>query len=366
MATEVSGFLSVANTMAQRFIEPILQDGVFLNDPLPAILKRDCLKKYDGGLGWQLNFEYDVLPVQDLPRGGATFDLSSSNKQLSTGCNFDIRSKVVIIQLDYGLLSAELWPGSPNVKTDYIEERLQNAALSMSGKIANDIYRDGQNVGGEDRTLAMNGLDEYLSDGVTNGFRAKTFTSYGTVTRNANNIGNALNSPMTTGAGQGVAASIGGPLSYGILEDTYNSVVVGNVMPNLIMTTNKGASIMKKLIAPQGRFEIGEDPDFGFKRFMFNGTPVYQSQYCPGSRTATAADTLLGYATVSAGETIWFLNTDYLMFYVSSVPTKSFSLLDFVPSQNSQTLTAPYLADLNLVGKPGANRFQRYIYAVTN
>ena len=94
MATEVSGFLNIFNTSSQRLVETILQDGIFYNDPLPAILKRDCLKKYTGGLGWQENFELAALPVYDIPRGGASWSLSPSQKQLSTGCNFDIRSKI--------------------------------------------------------------------------------------------------------------------------------------------------------------------------------------------------------------------------------------------------------------------------------
>lgn len=365
MATELSGFLTTVQTMAQRFIAPVLQDGVFRNSPLPAILKRDCLEKYEGGPSWQLNVEIDGLTVYDIPRGGASWSLSENQLQLSTGTSWDIRSKVVPVVLDRGQLTAELWPGSPNVKVDYLEERLQSAALSMSAKITNDIYRDGQNVGGEDRTLAMNGLDEYLSDGVTNGYRAKTFTTYGTVTRSTAALNGALNSPMTAAAGQGVAANIGGILSYGQLEDLWNSVVVGNVTPNLMVTTNKGASIIKKIIQPYVRVEMGEDPDFGFRKFTFNGTPVFQDQYCPGTRTASSVDTKYGYAAVASGETLWTLNTDYLKFYVSTHPEKSFSLLEFVPDQSNQILAAQYLADLNLVGVPGANRFMRYNFGIT-
>lgn len=356
MAFELSGFLPLVNVLAQRYVEPILQDGVMRNDPLPAMLKRKCLYPYKGGPGWQLNSTYDTLSVIDVPKAGVSFDPTINTNQLEMGYQFDIRSKLVPIVVDLGLLTTDLW--GQNVNLDYLETRLQAAALSMSAKIATDCYKDGQNVSGVDRTLAMNGLDEALQDGSNAGWQGRTFTTYGTVARSS--VNGAITSPMT-----GPTANIGS-IKYGDLEDFWMSQVYGDEKPDYWLTTNKGYSILKRVIMPYIRLEQADDQDFGFTSFSFNGTKVFFSQYAPGSRVASAVDTKIGYVGSLSGETLWSLNSKHIRFYVTTNPMKAFALWEFVRGQNNQQAVAQYVADMNLVVTPGTNRYHRQLFGMTD
>lgn len=355
MAFELSGFLPLVNVLAQRYVEPILHDGVLRNDPLAAVLKRKCLTPYKGGIGWQLNATYDLMDVVDVPRSGVSYDPSMNTHQVEMGYQFDIRSKLVPISVDLGLLTTDLW--GQNVNLDYLETRLQLAALSLSAKIATDCYKDGIQAG---RTLAMNGLDEALNDGTNLGFQGVTFANYGTVPRAS--VNGATSSPMT-----GPTANIGGPIKLADVEDAWSSIWYGDEKSDYMLTTIKGFSILKRAIYnPAIRLEQKDDQEFGFTSFVFNGTPVFASQYAPGSRAATAPDTKIGYSGGLSGETLWFLNTKHIRFYVSTNPMKSFSLWPFDLIPGTQKAVAQYLADVNLVVTPGSNRYMRYLFGITD
>lgn len=354
MAFELSGFLPLVNVLAQRYVEPILHDGVLRNDPLPAMLKRKCLTPYKGGIGWQLNATYDLMNVVDTPRAGVTYDPTLNTHQLEQGYQFDIRSKLVPISVDLGMLTTDLW--GQNVNLDYLETRLQLAALSMSAKIATDCYKDGTQA---TRTLAMNGLDEALSDGSVNGWQGVTFANYGTVARSA--VNGAITSPCT-----GPTMAIGS-IKLADVEDAWSSVWYGDEKPDLMLTTIKGFSILKRAIYnPAIRLEQKDDQEFGFTSYQFNGTPVYASQYAPGSRAATAPDTKIGYTGSLSGETLWFLNTKHIRFYVSTNPMKAFALWPFDLLPGTQQAVAQYVADVNLVVTPGSNRYMRYLHTMTD
>lgn len=318
-------FLSVVNTVTQKKILPGITDGVFRNSPLLAYLKQNSLEEYDGGPSWQENFLFDVMNAQAYTPG-ETFDTDSV--QVATGATVTPRYYTVPVSALTEKIRVEL--AGDRAAFDYIQLLMQTAALTMSALLTNDLYRDGQASG---RTKKINGLDEALNDGSVNGFQGSSFSNYLTVPRSSVNA--ALNSPMT-GPSAALAA-----LSYGKLEQAFSSVTIGSEAPNLIIVTNLGWSYFKQQFQPQQRFEE-IDPDFGFHTFKFNGAKVVADQYCPGTRTATAVDTKVGYSTVSAGETMWFLNTNYLRFYVSTDPQYGFGFVDFVPAQNTSVVVGHY------------------------
>lgn len=318
-------FLSVVNTVTQKKILPGITDGVFRNSPLLAYLKQNCLEEYDGGPSWQENFLYDVMNAQAYTPG-ETFDIDTV--QVATGATVTPRYYTVPVSALVEKIRIEL--AGDRAAFDYIQLLMQTAALTMSALLTNDLYRDGTQA---TRTKKLNGMDEALNDGSTNGFQATSFANYLTVPRSS--VNSALNSPMT-----GPAAALG-VLSYAKLEEAFSSVTIGSEMPNLIIVTNKGWSYFKQQFQPQQRFEE-IDPDFGFHTFKFNGAKVVADQYAPGTRTATAVDTKVGYSAVATGETMWYLNTNYLRFYVSTDPVYGFGFVDFVPAQNTSVVVGHY------------------------
>ena len=343
-------FLDPVNTIATKHITPGVVDGVFRNSPLLAYFKRNCLMPYGGGPSWQENFLYDVM------KGGAyspgdTFDISQ--KQIATGGTVTPRFYNVAVPALIEKLKIEMH--GREAVFSYVDLLLEDAALTMSGLLSNDAYRHGQDVSGSSRGKNINGLDEALNDGTTNGFDGRAYTSYLTLTRTQ--VNSALNSKMTE-----PGASVAGAITYPLLERAYTSVIIGNEHPDLIITTNNGFSYIKMAFQAQQRFET-TNPDLGFSGIKFNGATIMPDQYAPGARTATTPDTDLGYSAIAAGETIWFLNTKYIRFYVSTDSLFGFGFTGWVPAQDNSVVVGHYKFCGNLTVQ--SPRYMRYLYAVT-
>lgn len=341
-------FLDPINTITTKKIVPGVVDNVFRNSPLLAMVKKQSLEPWPGGFAMQENFLYNVLNVTPYSPGD-TFDLSQV--QIATGCTVTPRYYNVPVSAYIEKLKVEM--AGPQAVFSYIDLLMQTAALSLSGRLATDLYKHGQNVSGDDRSECINGLDEALNDGSTNGYAGRSYSSYLTITRS--DVDSALNSPMSSPSASQTA------LNYPLLEEVFSSCVIGPEMPKLIITTNKGWSYVKQVFQPQQRIE-GSDPDFGFMYCSFNGAKIVADQYCPGSRTATSADTKLGYSAI-AGETMWFLNPEHFRFYVSTDPLLGFGFTGFMPSQNSSVVAGHYKFCGNFTVQ--APRLMRYIYGFT-
>lgn len=342
-------FLDPVNTIATKLIKTGVVDNVFRNSVVLAYMRKNCLEEYSGGPSWQENFLYDTMtPVAYTP--GETFD--NAQVQLATGGTVLPRYYDVPVSATIEKLAIEM--NGKQAVFNQVDLLLQAAALGMSAKLSNDIYRHGQNQG-TDRSKNINGLDEALSDGSNNGFEATTFASYLTLTRS--DLNSALNSPMTS-----PTANVGGAISFPVLENAFSSVMIGPEKPNLIVSSNLGWSYIKQVFQTQQRFETTV-PEFGFTSFKFNGADVVPDQYCPGTRTATAADSKVGYSAVSSGETIWFLNTKYFRLYISTHPLFGFGFTGFIPENNSSLVAGQYKFCGNFTCQ--APRLSRYLFGIT-
>jgi hypothetical protein len=138
--------------------------------------------------------------------------------------------------------------------------------------------------------------------------------------------------------------------------------VIGNEYPDLLVTTNNGMSYIKMAFQAQQRFESTEG-DFGFRGIKFNGSTILQSQYAPGAATPSAEETSnLGISALS-GETLWFLNTKYLRFYLSTDPLFGLGFTGFMPAQDSSVVVGRYHFAGNITDI--APRYGRVLYGIT-
>ncbi len=344
----LTGFLDELNTSTQRHITPGIIDQVFKNDPLLAYMKKNNLEKFPGGTQIQENLIY-----ASLPNGGAYADGDTSVIQLTTtetGATFFPKNYWVPVAISKN--QTQVFNKGPEAVFRLVDAKLQNAALTMSAILANALYNEGQSAG---RILQMNGLAEALNDGTNNSWTASTFTTYGTLTRNGT-IGSALNSPLT-----GPTSNVSGPITYKILEESYNNVVIGDEYPNLIVTTNLGASYISEKFQPQWRVET-QDPKIGFNGLKFKQAMIIQSQYAPGTAAPTT-DANLGTNYVSTGETIWFLNTKYFRLWVTDDPEFGFGFTGFKPAQDTLVVAGQYLFTGNVTCQ--SPRLNKQLYAVT-
>lgn len=311
-------------------------------------MKKNNAEKFPGGTQIQENFIY-----AGLPNGGAYADGDTSRitiAQVETGATFYPKNYWVPVAISKN--QAQVFNKGPEAVFRLVDSRLQNAALTMSAILAIALYNDGVSAS---RSLQLNGLAEALNDGSNNSWNGSAFSTYGTLTRNGT-IGSALNSPMTS-----PTAAVSGPITYKLLEEAYNSVVIGDEFPNLMVTTNLGMSYIKEKFQPQWRVET-QDPNIGFNGVKFNQAMVIQSQYAPGT-VAPSDSTNLGWTTYAAGETIWFLNTKYFRLHVTDDPEFGFGFTGFKPAQDTLVVAGQYLFTGNVTCQ--APRLSRYLMAVT-
>lgn len=342
-------FLDFVNTIATKTILPGITDNVLKNDPLLAKLRKERTEPYPGGPSWQENFMYDVVQTTAYDPGD-TFDLPMI--QTTTGGTVTPRYYETPVVAYIEKIKLEM--AGPKAVFGYVDNIMQNAAFSMSATLANDIYRHGQNLSGSDRHTKINGLDEALSDASVSGWDGRTYANYLTVPRSS--VNSALNSPMT-----GPTANVAGPISFPILEQAASSCMLGPEMVDTIITTNLGFSYVKMVFQPQQRFET-IDPELGFQSLTFNGAKIMPSQYAPGSRTASTVDTKVGYSATT-GETMWFLNTKYLRFYVATDSLFGFGFTGFIPAQNNSVVAGRYHFSGNFTCQ--APRLSRELFGIT-
>lgn len=350
--------LNQFDALTRKYFMPGLVDGVFRSGALLAYLKANCLETIAGANTWQQNFINAKMNGSwlDLRTGGDAFDIT--RKQIENGLTWDLRGAQVSISADLAQLNTILT--GEGTGFDYVDDRMQAGGLTMSEALAIAVYKDGTQAA---RSTRINGLDEALSDGITNGYQAVTFANYGTAVR-ANNNG-ALNSPMTS-----PAANVAGPITYNAMETAYSSVCIGNEQPNVMVTTPLGMSNIKMAFQTQQRFDRAqEETKFGFTGVKFNNATIFQDNYAPGTSTLTAAapGALGEFNNVASGETLWFLNVkrQWMRLYISSNDLMGFGWTGWKVNQENLSVAGQYLFAGNFTVLGGANRYHRYLFGIT-
>ena len=359
-------FLDTVNTLSRKHIVPGLTDQVFKAGPGLAYLKKHSLQKWTG-FQTQENFLYGMMNAEAYSPGDS-FSLDQS--QIFTGGT--LTPKYYNVAVPALLEKIKIEYAGPEAVFNYVDVLLQTAALTMSGILAVDIYEHGMTSATvvQDRTKYIHGLSEALNNGTTTDHRGRDFETYLTLTRNDTNIGAALNAPCTAAEGT-IAGLVAGSISFPILEQAFNSVVFGTEQPNVILTTNRGMSYIKMAFQSQQRFE-GTSNALGFQGVSFNGAMIMQDRYAPGEETVPTIESnklgrmqkLDGTNSTVQGETIWFLNTKYLKFYVSTDSLYGFGFTGFLPAQDNSVVAGHYK-----YAGPGLTcqgpRFNRVLWGIT-
>ncbi len=138
-------------------------------------------------------------------------------------------------------------------------------------------------------------------------------------------------------------------------------MVLGAIEPNLGVTTNRGMSYIKQKFHPQLRVTV-QDPKIGFTGIQFNKATILQSQYAPGANGVN--DTDLGNYNASAGETFFWLVTDYIRMWVSASSLFGFGFSGFKWAQDSTIVAGQYFASCNVTVQ--SPRLMSQLYAITS
>jgi len=329
------------DTVTTKEIMPGLVDNFFKAGPLMAFLKRNRYKVWRGGPQIQQNYLYAPMKGGAYAKG-AQFNVTK--RQTMSGLIFTPKFYEVNVT-EYGEDVEVLAQGSHRAFS-LVKAHLGNAAMTMSAILAIAIYRHGQNVGGFDRTLELNGLEEFLTDGVATTFTGATFPSIGGQTRV--DVAPALNSPSTVGGTPPtlIPANVNGAITYRVLEHSYQSNVIGEEHPVIGVTTPRCMGFINENFQPFQRIDTKE-PTIGYTGLKFKDATILQDNYCPGAEGVNDPD--LGDYSASGGETFWWLNPgpegddSYINLYFIDSPRYQFGWTGFKVALDSTVVAGQIL-----------------------
>jgi hypothetical protein len=346
--------LDPINTATTKNIMPGLADNFFKNDPLLEFLKNRH-HTYPGGPQIQENLIYRPMIGQAYAKGVGGFNISK--RQTFTGLLFG--PKYYEVSVPEYLEEVEIEVNGPTAVLSMVKTDYGNAALTMSALLAIDLYQGGQNLGGVDRTLHINGLPEALGSDLAASWDGNTYSSYGGQTRVD------LGAAIRPAAGL-IAANVGGAITFRVLEHSYQACVLGREHPVIGVTTNRCMGYISESFQPHQVVDSIE-PTIGYVGLKFKQATIVESQYCPGADGINDAD--IGNYNAS-GETFWWLNPGpegedaYIKLRISVSPLFQFGTTGFKPAQDNTIVVSQVLFAGNVTFR--SIRLQRGLFGITN
>ena len=143
--------LDDVNTVTTKTIMPGVVDNFFRSGPLMAYLKSRFNRKW---IGPTIQENYAYAPMRGgAYRKGSTFNITK--RQTRTGMLFTPRYYET--NVTEFLEDTEVEMAGPNAMFSIVKTDMAEAALTLSGILEIAAYRNGQNVGGVDRTPRSTG-----------------------------------------------------------------------------------------------------------------------------------------------------------------------------------------------------------------
>lgn len=296
-----------------------LSDNVSQGSAISTKL-RPKARPFPGGTKITENFQYNVMPG-----GGHALGVRHTNTQRQTANRGQWDMKYVKVDVVFNKTQLAVLNGGRMMVYPLLKKELEWAYTTLGMFMEIACYLPGQNVGSLPFLNNINGLSEIANDNSTASFDGNTYPTYADASRTDVNVGNRI---------KGQIASVGGPISYAALEASYASAKVGNMQPDLGLSTEKCYSYIKNKFQTQQRFQDTIEPTIGFTGLKFNKATIIASNYCPGTYisgsndpaaveyvTTTTADqpgAITAYPTMTA-ETFFWANTDdrVMHFYIS-------------------------------------------------
>lgn len=344
--------LDEVNTITQKTIMPGVVDNFFKAGPLTAYLRSRFTRRWTGPL---IQENYLFRPMKGgAYKPGGTFDLTKVTPY--TGIQFTPRYYDVNVT-EY-LEELEVTLAGPQAMFSKVKADMGAAAMTLSAILEIAFFHHGQNVGGNDRTAEINGLEEALTNGTDTTWNGNTFPSYGGQTRA--DVSPALNSP--TGP---VAANINGGINFSKLEHSFLSCQIGSERPKLGLTTNRGMGFIAESFAPQQKVDT-MDPEINWPGLKFNQATIVMSQYAPGQDGVNDAN--LGNYNASAETFVW-LNPGpqgedaYIRLYIAQSPKFAFGFTGFKGARGDNEVSGQILFAGNLTVR--SPRLSRFLHGIT-
>lgn len=352
----------------------VIEDNFFLDTPFQAYLRAKCLAPFGGGAFMENTFLYAPMIGGAYARGAA---FNITKRQTLAGTRFD--PKYYEVSVPEFKEDIQVLNKGPLAYFSLIDTDLRNAMNTISAIIAVDMALHGQATGTGivgNRPNNINGWIEALNDGITNGWEGSIFTSYGTQPRNGV-ITSKLNSIPVWG---GTSAGNTAPITYGFMEEQYQTASIGRSEPDLIAMNKALYAYIKERIQPQQRFAQERDPFWGVSGMRMNSAMILKDDYFPSlkygqndpdlgnwltstftSASAPATNSNLpGTTTIHVGEVLAMFTTSKWGFRISDDPEYGFGFSGFVPAQDNTKVVGQVKAAVNLECVSPRTQIQAY------
>jgi hypothetical protein len=267
------------------------------------------MERFEGGTTLRHPIMYAELKGGAFTRGG-TFDVSYV--QTDTALEVNVKNYYVNATL-FG--TDNVLNRGPEAAMSYVESKMVNAAGKMAKLLGTDLFLDGQ--GTNSQVIQLDGLESAIDDGTN-------YATYGGITRAA------LSSSDNTGINAYVSTQA--TLSLSGVQTAFGSCWFGNEHIDLMCCPQAVWDILWNKIQPQQRF-LEEDTDvgkIGFRAMRFNGSSLVVDQYAPTG-------------------VLWFLNTKYIQFWITTLPKYQFGFTGWKEAQNTDDVAGQYLFAGNLL-----------------
>ncbi len=293
-----------------KFIIPSLIDTIYKSSPVLTRFRTRNMERFEGGVTIRQPIMYAALKGGAFQRG-SSFD--TSYVQTDTALEFNVKYYYVNATL-FG--TDNVLNRGPEAAMSYVESKMINASGQMARELATDLYLDGQGV--QSSPIQLDGFLAAIDDGTN-------FVSYGGITR----------ADIAVGANQGINAFFNGSnttFALSQLQTAYGNSWFGAEHVDLIVCQQPQWDSIWMKIQPQQRFleESSDVAKIGFQSLRFNGSSIVVDQYAPAGK-------------------IWGLNTNYIQFWISTLPLFQFGFTGWKEAQNSIDVSGQYVFGGNLI-----------------
>jgi hypothetical protein len=350
-------------TTLKEIYPRVIRDNFFLDTPFLAYMRAQSLVPFGGGSEMHNTFLYAPM-IGGFYKKGQNFNITK--RPTLAGTKFV--PKYIYVSVPEYKEDIQVINKGPLAVFSLIDTDLKNAMNTITAKVAVSLMNHGQAAGtgvAVDRSEYINGIIEAMNDGLTEGWTGDYFPTYGTATRNGV-VGTALNSePLWVGKADGTT----GPITFPVLEESYQSCTVGKEEPNIGVGNKHVISLIKEILTPMQRFAQEKDPVFGVHSFRFNNAMILKDDYFPSARYGvndaelgnykvadfTSANTTKGANSnlpvntlIKAGEVFCWFNTSTWLMRISDDEEYGFGFSGFVPAQDNTRVVGQIKAAINL------------------
>lgn len=366
---------SPVNLLTRYELWPMLIDDYWFTETALFSRLRDNIEPFTGGQFTKSIFRFRPMPAFSY-RMGATWDIT----KVPTLGEQNLPMKYYICNVPEFLEELEVINRGVNADFSILDEDLSNGLASLTNNIAINWYDDAQTTDTD-----VDGMGLGIGDGVIPNWRGNVITSYAGAPRNGV-YGNILNGNIWWFGNE--TGGVGAP-TYLKMGDAYDSACRGPIEPDLIITSRYGKNLCLNEIQTQYRIaENVQDPYWGGSAFKFRNALVVVDEYIPslkngltddenfglgGYKTSSFTNPLSGTpknnfpnssaaASLTVGETMWFLNTEWMKLRISDSEEFGFGLSGFMQLPDSTKVNAQIKAAINGVIHGG--RYQAMAYGI--